>query len=164
MKEQLTLEKTTYTACVFTGHRVLKSDFSAEEVRKAILMRIEQGVTVFYNGVAKGFDLASAEELLKLKKDYPIKLIACVPYPKQASGYNPEERAKYDEILAKADEVVVLSKYYYNGCFLARNDYMIERSDCMIAYLNESTGGTAYTVRNFRKNKGNHIIFVNDKA
>ena len=163
MKEQLTFEKTTYHACVFTGHRNLKSDFSAEEVKKAILTRIEQGVMVFYNGMATGFDLASADELLKLKKDYPIKLVACVPYPKQASKYSPKEKAKYAEILSKADEVVTLGEHYYNGCFLARNDYMIERADCMIAYLNEEKGGTAYTVKKFRKKRGEHIIFVNDK-
>ena len=163
MKEQLTLEKTTYTACAFTGHRDLKEDFSVEEVKKAILTRIEQGVTVFYNGMASGFDLVSADELLKFKKDYSIKLVACVPYPNQSSKYTPEEKAKYDEILANADEVVTLSDHYYKGCFLVRNDYMIERSDCMIAYLTENTGGTAYTVKKFRKNKGEHIIFINDK-
>jgi uncharacterized phage-like protein YoqJ len=161
MKEQLAIEKTEYTACVFTGHRELKSGFSVEEVRKAIATRLEQGVKVFYNGMACGFDLVSADELLKFRKDYDFKLIACIPCPKQSRSYTLKEKAKYNEILENADEVVLVNDHYFNGCFLVRNDYMIERSDCMIAYLTEDKGGTAYTVRKFRKNKGEDILFVN---
>ena len=163
MKEQLSIEKMKYTACVFTGHRELKADFSVDALKKAILTRLEQGVKVFYNGMASGFDLVSAETLLAFRKDYDFKFVACIPYPKQPKGYTPEEKALYDEILANSDEIVMVNDHYFNNCFLVRNDYMVERSDCMIAYLTENKGGTAYTVRKFRKTKGEHIIFVNNK-
>jgi uncharacterized phage-like protein YoqJ len=158
--EKSVIKEKSYTACVFTGHRELGVSFSIEELRKAIITRINQGVTVFYNGVARGFDLLAAKEVLSLKKEYDIKLVACVPYRKQAVAYTPSEKALYDEILKNADEVAVLTENYYKGCLLRRNDYMIERSDCMIAYLTKDEGGTAYTVRNFRKKVGDHIIFV----
>lgn len=158
--KQLTIDKREYTACVFTGHRELGKDFSPRALQTAIIECIEKGVTVFYNGVARGFDLLAAEAVLNLKKIYDIKLIACVPYYGQERGYNDEERARYCSILSKADEVVVLSEEYYKGCLLRRNDYMVERADCMIAYLSKEQGGTAYTVNKFRKKKGDNIFFL----
>lgn len=158
--EQLSIEKKQFTACVFTGHRELGEELSRAKVKKAILEYAEKGVTVFYNGVAKGFDLLAAEEVLKLKKKRQIKLIACVPYYGQERGYSEADKARYRAILKKADEVVILSEEYYMGCLLRRNDYMVERADCMIAYLCKESGGTAYTVRKFRKQKGENVLYL----
>ena len=70
----------------------------------------------------------------------------------QSDRWSKEEQAKYDAILRIVDEMVVLSKQYYNGCLLRRNDYMVNRSSRLIAYFNGNPkGGTFYTVREAKR-------------
>ena len=150
MKE--TMEK-KQIACAFTGHRILKKDFSARNMLEFMEEVIKRGVTVFYNGGARGFDLLSAEATLMMKGKYPqIKLVVCVPHIGQEKYYDDEEKARYYSILKRADTVVVLSDFYYKGCMQARNQYMVDRSDCIITYCKEDKGGTWNTV-NYCKQK-----------
>ena len=74
--EQLKLinEEKRIKSCVFTGHRELGEDFSVRKLKKEIEKSILKGVEIFYNGMAMGFDLISAECVLKLKKKYLLKL------------------------------------------------------------------------------------------
>lgn len=156
--EQLSIngleEKKEIKSCVFTGHRILKDGFSKNELKREIVNAVEQGVETFYNGVAMGFDLIAAETVLGLKKRYPqIKLVACVPCYNQEKNFSGKDKKRYADVLKKADETIVLSQNYYKGCMLARNRYMADRADCMIAYCKSETGGTAFTVRYFQQRK-----------
>ena len=138
--------------CVFTGHRQLGEDFSARKLKKIIRERMEKGVEIFYNGMAMGFDLLAAEYVLQLKKNFPsVKLIACIPCYGQERYFSPEDQKRYVKILKKADETVILSDHYFNGCMQVRDKYMAERADVMIAYCNKKDGGAAYTVKCFQK-------------
>ena len=140
-----------YTACALTGHRELGEDFDEKKLKNAVEEMIKKGVKRFYNGGALGFDLISAEIVLKYKKNSEIKLIMCVPFYGQEKRYSAQDKARYARILKEADDVVTLAEHYYKGCLLRRNDYMIEHADCMIAYLKSEKGGTAYTVKKGRK-------------
>lgn len=156
-----TLKKQEFSnACAFTGHRELEEDFSKKELLNKVESLIKKGVTVFYCGMAKGFDLVAGETVLKLKKKYKeIKLIACVPYYGQERGFEEKDKKRYAILLKKCDEQVLLSESYYKGCLLARNRYMVERSAYLIAYLKKDTGGTAYTV-NYALKKGLEIAYM----
>ncbi|MBR2340812.1 MAG: DUF1273 family protein [Clostridia bacterium] len=147
-------------SCAFTGHRELGEDFSQKSLKKQIKHLIEQGVKTFYDGGAIGFDLIAAETVLKFRKRYGLKLILCVPFYGQESRFPARDKTRYQAIYKKADEVVIVSEHYYRACFLKRNDYMIDRADYMIAYLNKEVGGTAYTVKKFRAKKGENVFFV----
>lgn len=148
-------------ACVFTGHRELDDPKLKVRIEKAVRVQIKKGVYTFYNGVAKGFDLLSAECILSLKKEYPfLKLIVCVPYYGQEKGYSKTDQERYRKILKEADETLLLSDKYYKGCLLSRNRFMVEHCEEMIAYLKEPTGGTAYTVRYFKKLYDTEIYFL----
>lgn len=155
-------EEKKIKACAFTGHRALSEDFSEKQLKKQIEILIQNGVEIFYNGGAIGFDLISAKITLAYKKKYPhIKLIVCVPYYGQERYYTQEEKKEYGEICKKADEVYVLSEHYYKGCNLARDRYMADRADVLIAYLKKTAGGTAYTVSYFQKKyKNKEIIYI----
>ena len=62
-------------------------------------------------------------------------------------------------ILSQADEVILLSEGYFNGCYLRRNDYMLSHSDNVIAYYDgKHMGGTAYTCR---KARGKRMEIIN---
>lgn len=138
--------------CAFTGHRSLGADFSVKKLKKQIKDLILRGVEVFYNGMAMGFDLCAAEQVLALKKKYPhISLIACIPCYHQEKNFSEEDKKRYVEILKKCDKQVLISQEYFRGCMQKRDKYMAELADCMIAYCKKNTGGAAYTVRCFQK-------------
>ena len=164
MEQQLFLEEygKKPKTCAFTGHRVLKEDFSVRKLRKEIKKAVEKGVEVFYSGMAKGFDLIAADEVLKIKKTaVNIRLIACVPCYGQEKGFSEEDKKKYVKILKKADETVYVSETYFKGCMQKRDRYMADHADMMITYCKEETGGTAYTVQYFQKKyKGKKIVFL----
>ena len=158
---QLSFEKETYSSCAITGHREIEGKIFPKKVEQALEEIIQMGVTTFYNGLAMGWDLLTAERIIKLKKKYPqVRLIGCVPFYGQERYFPDKDKVRYAKVLKGCDEVTLLSEQYYNGCLLRRNDYMIERADFLIAYLKEDEGGTAYTVRKFRAKKGENIYFI----
>ena len=164
MKKQLTLfttegENSANKNCVFTGHRDLGEDFSKSRLKKTIETLIKEGVENFYNGMAIGFDLISAECVLALHKKYPqVKLIACVPCYGQEKYFSESDKKRYVKILKKADERVILADHYHQGCMQNRDKYMVDRADVMIAYCKKTTGGAAYTVKLFQKAYPDGII------
>ena len=153
-------EENKIKTCAFTGHRELEADFDVKKLEENIELLIKNGVKIFYNGGALGFDLIAAKIVLKLKNKYDIKLITCVPFYGQEKYFSSAQKEVYNKILKASDEVIILSDTYYKGCFLRRNDYMIENADYLIAYLKKSVGGTAYTVNKFRAQKGDKILFI----
>lgn len=157
-----TTELTPPKSCAFTGHRMLGEAFSARKLKKEIKNLVLQGVDVFYNGMAMGFDLLAAEKVLELKKKYPhIRLILCIPCYQQEKSFSEKDKGRYAAIYKKADERVVLADSYYRGCMQVRNRYMAERADVLVAYCIKDEGGAAYTVKCFKKLHPNReIIFV----
>lgn len=146
MSDNLNKEKDL--SCAFTGHRIIREDFNSLLFERTVENLITQGVTTFYSGMAMGFDLIAADAVLKEKeRNSQIKLIACVPCPEQQRNYPLTEKKKYERIIALCDEVVILSERYYKGCMLARDRYMVDNCDVVLAYMNKLDGGTAYTVR-----------------
>ena len=138
--------------CAFTGHRKLEEDCAAEKLLEETEKMILRGAETFYNGMAMGFDLLAAETVLFLKKKYPyIRLVACVPCYGQERHFRAEDKQRYTEILKRANEQVVLSEHYYQGCMQVRDKYMADRADALIGYCKKDKGGAAYTVGYFRK-------------
>ncbi|MGN1373256.1 MAG: SLOG family protein [Candidatus Coproplasma sp.] len=134
-------------SCAFTGHRNVRDDLDLNKLTSVIKILIDNGVTTFYNGMARGFDLIAAECVLKLKKEYPqIKLIACVPCPDQEKYYSNEDKITYYKVLKACDEMKVLSNRYNKGCMLMRDRFMVDNSSHLIAYYRGEDGGTRYTL------------------
>lgn len=134
-------------SCAFTGHRKIEESFDGALLEYCIRRVIGKGVTDFYCGMAMGFDMLAAEAVLSLKREFPeIRLIACVPCPNQSRFFSQENKDKYEEILAKCDEVRVLHDHYFRGCMLVRDRYMVDNCAYLIAYLRTPDGGTNYTL------------------
>lgn len=138
------------TAC-FTGHRKIASEqqrIVAERLKQTVEKLILNGYCYFGAGGALGFDTLAAECVLYLKKQYPqIKLILVLPCKTQTRGWDSEDIAIYEQIKAQADKVVYTSEEYTRGCMFKRNRHLVDNSSVCIAYLTESKGGTAYTVK-----------------
>lgn len=147
-------------AC-FTGHRDLPVG-QMEEIRTRLYETVERligaGVSEFRAGGALGFDTLAAATVLELKEKYPeISLVLMLPCRDQDKGWSDENKARYKEIMARADEVKVLAEHYYRGCMFVRNRALVDGSAYCIAYLTSERGGTAMTV-NYAKKQNLEII------
>ena len=166
MKNQqivMTIEQQkTRKFCAFTGHRTLDEDFSKGKLKREIKRLLEEGVHTFFGGMAMGFDLLAAELVLAFKKTYKdVKFIACIPCYNQEKSFPETDKKRYAEILKKADEQIVLADHYFNGCMQARDKYMADRADVLVAYCKKEKGGAAFTVKYFQKKKPlNEVIFI----
>ena len=145
--------------CAFTGHRVLEKGFDNKNLINAVLKAINDGYNEFLSGMALGFDTECCRVINNLKKKYKIKLIACVPCKDQDAGFNLKQREEYKNLLNSADEVVILSEKYYEGCMQKRNKFMVDNSSLIIAHVKKDFGGTASTIKySLKENK--QIIYV----
>lgn len=139
-------------AVCFTGHRILEEDFSELGLKETIFHFLETGYKYFLVGMALGFDTKCFLILREFKKIYnDIKIIACIPCENQAERFSEKDKDLYYEMIDSADEKVVLSKSYYNGCMHKRNQFMVDNSSVVIAYLNKNSGGTYSTVKYAQK-------------
>lgn len=152
-------------AAAFTGHRDIdKSEYTALAGRLFLTVDrlYREGFRVFYTGVALGFDTLAAVTVLNMKHRYPdLSLVAAVPCPEQSAKWSDSDRALYESILRRADEVVTVSPHYTGGCMQKRNRYMVDRAEVLVAYVKRESGGSAYT-RNYALKKGVTVIDVTE--
>jgi hypothetical protein len=127
------------TVVCFSGHRYYAAT-PEDEARlfAAVDEARADGWRVFISGMAPGFDLAAAETVVRLRKSSDIKLIAAVPFPGQPRDYSSADLARYEGLLAAADEVCVLSERYSRGCYYRRDEWMVDRSGRIICWYNPS--------------------------
>ena len=147
------------TSCALTGHRVLPQNFNNKLLYDELEQLIKDGCTTFFCGMAQGFDLLALKLLVELKERYPIYLEACVPFRGQENTFPEKERLLYRDLITRCDVTTVLFDSYKNGCYLARNRYMVDCSDILFAYCIKSTGGTAYTLR-YANSFSKRVIFT----
>ena len=136
--------------CCFTGHRVIPAD-EADALRARLLPVLERlyrdGWRCFWCGGAMGFDTLAAQCVLSLRDVHPdVRLQLALPCGTQTERWPEKDRALYEALKSRADEVRVLSPHYYNGCMMVRNRFMCDRSSLVISYLTAMRGGTLSTV------------------
>ena len=107
--------------------------------------------------MALGFDTVAAESIINLKKNFDIKLTACLPCSDQSSRFSEFNRQKYNSILSRCDKVITLNESYRAGCMHERDRYMVDNSDVLVCFLRRNKGGTFYTV-NYAKKTGKPVI------
>lgn len=148
-------------ACCFSGHRAVPREERGRlesALQDAIVRLIVRGVTDFVAGGALGFDSMAAKTVLRLKERFPqIRLLLVLPCGDQDKRWHDRARAEYRRILSYADEVLILSEMYYDGCMQKRNRRMVDECRYLICYQRSKAGGTAYTVR-YAREKGREII------
>ena len=158
------------TACL-TGHRPNKLPWGYDEEDKICIKfkenledslekAIKYGLRYFLTGMAEGFDMIATEILIKLRKKYPIKIIAVIPCIGQEKVWNDEQQKRYRIILKKCDEKIILNKSYTSTCMNERNKFMVEHSSMVIACYNGLYGGTRNTI-NMTKRCGCEIKIIN---
>ena len=136
------------TVC-FTGHRdIPDAEYASLKARLDAILEslIADGAVHFRTGGARGFDTLAALCVLSKKQAHPhIQLHLVLPCPSQTQNWNKNDVLLYRQISDKADSVRYVSQSYFNGVLQLRNRALVDGADVCIAYLQTSSGGTAYT-------------------
>ena len=158
-------EKRTHRCC-FTGHRPEKLSVSEHDVKimleKEIRLAIADGLNVFITGMAPGVDIWAAEVVLKLKNEFPLKLIAASPHPGFENRWSLDWQKRYAAIMAKADFIKEVCAHYSRGCYQIRNEWMVDHSARVIAVWNGSPSGTKNTIV-YAERKGVPVVNLINK-
>lgn len=147
----------------FTGHRPNKLggfnipnptyDFVVKSIRDLLIdLKPEKAIS----GMALGVDQWAAEICLELG----IPLTAAVPFVGQEKIWPVSSVVKFNEILDKATEKVIVSPGGYAAWKMqVRNQWMVDNSDKVIAVFDGSKGGTGNCVEYIKK-VGKPLIIV----
>ncbi len=137
----------------FCGHKdVYLRNEEKEKLRQVIIEQIEDGATRFLLGGYGRFDGICAVLLYELKKQYPhIISILVIPYLDK----------KYNLDLYDFSEYPPLEFVPRRFAILKRNEYMVEQSQMVIAYINHDWGG-AFKTFSYAKRKKKAVIQLGD--
>jgi uncharacterized phage-like protein YoqJ len=126
-------------------HRAMMGRLMERELRIAI----NDGVCVFRLGMHMGADIWAAERIIALRdKHYPhIRLHCYLSCETQADHWPELWREPYFDVLAQADEVLVLQSRYSKGCKARQSREMLTGSGRLIAlHDNVAEGGIDRTI------------------
>ena len=132
----------------FTGHR--HYDGRADEVLYALLEELyREGYRRFLSGMSWGFDLAAAEQVVRLRQAYSdVILVAVEPFVGFRYLFRGADAERYDNIIGSADVKVCVGEDTGAKGYFARNRYLVEHSSHIVAWWNGiRRGGTHYTVK-----------------
>ena len=158
------------TVC-FTGRRPQKlpwgydeNDVRCERLKKKIKEKIdnaiENGATHFISGMALGVDMWAAEIILeKKRKGVPVTLEAAIPHKKQDAAWSLQHRQIYKKILDGCDKITYVNESYSPYCMMKRNRYMVDKSDLVIAVVDDFTGGSGKTAL-YARSKNIPVIVI----
>ena len=137
--------------CCFTGHRPDKMMQGEKEIKPLLEAAIDKAITdgyvTFITGMAMGTDIWAAEIVLgRKKKNQDLHLVCALPHPGFDSKRSVTEKVRFAKILKKADIVREISDHYFRACYQKRNEWMVDRSNLVIAVYNGESSGTQNTV------------------
>ena len=142
-----------------TGHRTVEN-LNEGKLEDVFRLLIKKGYDTYLVGMAVGFDTICFNILDKLRKEFDIKIIACIPCKDQAKYFTESQKEEYERIVALADEKRIFSEKFTSYCMHRRNCYMVDNASIIIAYINKTFGGTYNTVK-YAEKKGKRVIKVN---
>ena len=133
----------------FCGHSQVENSRDVTDWLLIITQKlIEQGGKTFYLGGYGEFDSLAASVLREKKKLYPqIELILVLPYL-----HTSKEILEYDDTIYPPLESV-----HPRYAISKRNQWMVDISDVVVAYVLHSWGGAATTMR-YAKHKNKKLI------
>lgn len=154
-----------------TGHRPqkLSGGFSSHPIHDWVQSKLRShmqtfleayGDLILITGMAQGVDLWAAEIAL----DLHIPFIAAVPCDRQESRWPSYAQEYYRRILAQSVQIeIVCPGPYESWKMQARNEWIVDHSDHMLAVWNGSPGGTGNCVGYAMKRVGNSITFIDPR-
>ena len=130
------------TACTFFGHRDCPDGIKAELYKAIEQLITEKGVDTFYVGTQGSFDRMAYAALVELRLRYSRIKVYCV----LAYMPKPGDTDTTDAIVPEGIE-----NAHPRYAIIHRNNWMIDRSDYVIAYVTHSFGGAYQAVERAKK-------------
>lgn len=155
----------------FTGYRPQKMPFGFDEADErcvdfktrlynTIETLIEQGYKHFLSGGALGMDMFAAEAVLELKHKYPDIVLEMVsPFDAQAAKWAPQYQRRHDWLFEEADIVTATGHEYTKSAMFARNRYLVDNADVLLAAYDGQPGGTQMTIQ-YAKQTGIQVCCI----
>lgn len=152
-----------------TGHRPqsVDNDFSLTSpiwqwVRAALReFFIESQPNIIVSGMALGSDTVAAEVAMDLN----IKVRAAVPFKGQESTWPEESKQRYYKLLEKCHDVFEVSEPGYATWKLhARNQFIVDNSNFMVAIWNGDQKGGTWSAVNYAIKRKHAIKQINPKT
>lgn len=135
----------------FCGHsQVSNPDVVTRWLHIVTQELIEQGAVTFYLGGYGEFDSLAASVLREKKKLYPqIELILVIPYLNTSRDTLGYDNTVYPPLESIPPRYAIPK----------RNQWMVEVSDVVIAYVLHNWGGAATTLQYARRKKKKLVLF-----
>lgn len=120
----------------FFGHK--NTPQSIQENAETVIRNLieNHGADMFYVGNQGNFDFYINKILNKISKEYKhIRYYTVLAYmPQKTDGYTDHEKTVLPESVASSHPKFAISK---------RNEWMLSKSDTVVAYVKHSSGGAA---------------------
>lgn len=130
-----------------TGYKIPNPtyDFVVKSLRE-VLLKLKPEIAI--SGMALGVDSWAAEICLELG----IPFIAAIPFIGQEKVWPQSSKDQYNFLLSKASEKVIVNPGGYAAWKMqARNQWMSDQADQIIAVWDGSDGGTGNCVKYVKK-------------
>ena len=134
-------------SCTFIGHRNCDESICKRLYDAIEYLITEHNVTTFYVGTHGSFDCLTYKVLCDLEKSYDIEVLVVLSYINTIPSYCKS---------AKTIFPCTVEKTPYKYAIIKRNQYMIEKSQFMICYINHTFSNTY----NFVKQAINKKIYI----
>lgn len=133
-----------------TGHRNI--DHATNTVKAVLREKYYQyNVEAVISGMALGFDMLAAEVAIEEE----IPLVAAIPFNGHTELWPSKEKGRFVSLIEQAWKVHVVSKGKYAIWKLhARNRFIINRSDFLLAYWSGSKSGGTRAALNLAEQQG----------
>lgn len=151
------------TVCI-TGPREIpknKIEYVRQKLQREIDQAIADGFTRFLSSMSNNVDLDFAAIVAEKKKQYPdLYVEAVIPYSDRIKSKDK----RFQELMPQCSGVKVISPTRDRDCYFARNRYLIEKSERVIAVSDgRQKSDTAQTIRMATaKGLELHIIDISD--
>ena len=147
----------TQKICTFAGHgEIYGENTLKEKLKKEFINLIEnENVDTFYCGGKGDFDKLCSERVKELKSNYPfVKSYLILAYmPNKKSEFDLNPYGEYDGSVYPD-----LENTPPRFAIIKRNEWMIDKSDFLIAYVKNSFGGANKTLSYAKKRRKIKII------
>lgn len=129
----------------FIGHREVDDFFFVEEQVYFVVRELidTKEYVEFYVGRNGEFDILVASVIKRVKKDigeHNSSLILVIPYP-------VSEMEAYEKYYDEVEYPRELHKVHYKSAITKRNEWLVEHSDLLVAYVVRNDGGAAQCLK-----------------
>ena len=142
-------------ACTFFGHRDCPESIKVNLKQEIERLICDQKVDTFYVGTQGSFDRMAYSALKELRNRFShIKVYRVLAYMPRNDAVLRDNAEDEDTILPEGIERV-----HPRYAIVWRNNWMIDHSEYVIAYITHPTGG-AYQAVEKAKKKGRRVILI----